>query len=176
METYRERRGSSRGWERWCAQRSRQGFLALQKGCQQDSIDDEAGLLTNDRLDGLVNVVVDVLVGLNTAGDLFTDNRGNRLGALVGVSLFLQLGSVFRDHVVLGLSNNFGHNVEFMLGVQDLLVNNGLNSVLVVVNVSFSVNGLDGLDLFPLLDVFLDDFRGGFRADLGAVVVEGEPK
>lgn len=116
-----------------------------------------------------MDVVVDVLVGLNTAGNLFADNGGDSLGALVGVSLLLQLGSVFRDHVVLGLSDNFGQNVEFMLGVQNLLVNNGLNSVLVVVDVSFSVNGLDGLDLFPLLDVFLDDFRGGFRADLGAV-------
>jgi hypothetical protein len=116
-----------------------------------------------------VNVVVDVLVGLDTAVNLFTDDGGDSLGALVGVSLFLQLGSVFRDHVVLGFSNNFRQDVEFMLGVQNLLVDNGLNSVLVVVNVSLSVDGLDGFNLLPLLDVFLDDFRGGFGADLGAV-------
>ena len=117
----------------------------------------------------VVNVVVDVLVGLNTAGDLLSDNGGNGLGVVVGVSLFLQLGSVLGDHVVLGLPGNLGQDIEFMLGVQNLLVNDGLNSVLVVVDVSFSVNGLDGLDLFTLLDVFLNDFRRGFRADLGAM-------
>lgn len=130
------------------------------------------GFTLDDGLDGLVDVVVDVLVGLNTAGNLLPNDGGNSLGVVVGVSLFLQLGSVLGDHVVLGLSDNFRQDVEFMLGVQNLLVGDGLNSVLVVVNVSFTVNGLDGLDLFTLLDVFLDDFRGGFRADLGAVQEE----
>jgi hypothetical protein len=134
------------------------------------------GFTLDDGLDSLVDVVVDVLVGLNTAGNLLPDDGGDSLGVVVGVSLFLQLGSVLGDHVVLGLSNNLGQDVEFMLGVQNLLVGDGLNSVLVVVNVSLSVNGLDGLDLFTLLDVFLDDFRGGFRADLGRVGLVGSGK
>lgn len=125
--------------------------------------------LTNDGLDGFVDVVVDVLVGLDATSNLLSDDGGSSLGVVVQVSLFLQLGSVFRDHVMLGFTGDFGQDVEFVLGVQDLLVNNGLNSVLVVVNVSFTVNGLDGLDSLVLLDVFLDDFRGGFRADLSAM-------
>jgi hypothetical protein len=116
-----------------------------------------------------VDVVVDVLVGLDATSNLLSDDGGSSLGVVVQVSLFLQLGSMFRDHVMLGFTGDFGQDVEFVLGVQDLLVNNGLNSVLVVVNVSFTVNGLDGLDSLVLLDVFLDDFRGGFRADLSAM-------
>ena len=127
------------------------------------------GFTLDDGLDGLVNVVVDVLVGLNTAGGLLSDDGGNGLGVVVGVSLLLQLGSVLGDHVVLRLPSDLRQDVEFMLGVQNLLVSDGLNSVLVVVDVSLSVNSLDGLDLFTLLNVLLDDGRGGFRADLSPV-------
>ena len=145
-------------------------FVASLSARQSDNKAAGKGSMLNEGWMGVfLDLVVDVLVGLNTAGDLLSDDRGNSLGVVVGVSLFLQLGSVLGDHVVLGLPGNLGQDVEFMLGVQNLLVNNGLNSMLVVVDVSLSVNGLDGLDLFTLLDVFLNDFRRGFRADLGAM-------
>jgi hypothetical protein len=127
-----------------------------------------ANTLTNNGLNGFVDVVVDVLIGLDGTSNLFSNNGGSSLGVVVQVSLFLQLGSVFRDHVMLGFTGDFGQDVVFVLGVQNLLVNDGLNSVLVVVDVSFTVDGLNGLDSFVLLDVFLNDFRGGFGADLGA--------
>lgn len=60
-----------------------------------------------------------------------------------------------------------------MLSGQSLLVDDGLNSVLVVVNVPLPVDGLDLLDSLVTGDVLLDDGGGGLGADLGRVGLVG---
>jgi hypothetical protein len=60
-----------------------------------------------------------------------------------------------------------------VLSGQSLLVDDGLNSVLVVVNVPLPVDGLDLLDSLVTGDVLLDDGGGGLGADLGRVGLVG---
>lgn len=134
------------------------------------------GLSLNDRLDGLVNVVVNVLVGDGGSGTLVSNGTRDGLSVDVSLSLLLELLSVLREHVVLGLPYGLGEDVEFLLGRKNLLVLDGLDSVLVVVDVSLSVNGLNLLDSLVRSDVLLDDLGGGLRADLGGVALVGGRK
>ena len=74
---------------------------------------------------------------------------------------------------MLGFPGNLGHNIVLVLGRGGLLVNNGLDPVLVVVDVPLPVNGLDLLDGLVPGDVLLDDSGGGLGADLGRVGLVG---
>jgi hypothetical protein len=60
-----------------------------------------------------------------------------------------------------------------VLSGQSLLVDNGLNSVLVVVNVPLPVDGLDLLDSLVAGNVLLYDGGGGLGADFGRVGLVG---
>jgi len=131
------------------------------------------GLPVDDRLDGLVDVVVDVLAGNGGGGDHVTVNIIDNLGVGVQVPLLLQLLPVLGEHVMLGLPGQLLSNLVLVLGGQDLVVNNGLDTVLVVVDVPLPVNGLDLLDSLVSGDVLLDDGGGGLGADLGGVGLAG---
>ena len=74
---------------------------------------------------------------------------------------------------MLGLPGQLLSNLVLVLGGQDLVVNNGLDTVLVVVDVPLPVNGLDLLDSLVSGDVLLDDGGGGLGADLGGVGLAG---
>lgn len=63
-----------------------------------------------------------------------------------------------------------------VLGLEDLLVLNGLDSVLVVVDVAFSVDGLHGLGVLLRTDVLLGDFGGYFRANLSVSLAVRQPE
>jgi len=131
------------------------------------------GLPVDDRLDGLVDVVVDVLAGNGGGGNHVTVNIIDNLGVGVQVPLLLQLLPVLGEHVMLGLPGQLLSNLVLVLGGQDLVVNNGLDTVLVVVDVPLPVNGLDLLDSLVSGDVLLDDGGGGLGADLGGVGLAG---
>ena len=87
--------------------------------------------------------------------------------------LLLQLLPVLGEHVMLGLPGQLLSNLVLVLGGQDLVVNNGLDTVLVVVDVPLPVNGLDLLDSLVSGDVLLDDGGGSLGADLGGVGLAG---
>jgi len=131
------------------------------------------GLPVDDRLDGLVDVVVDVLGGNGRGGGQASLGLTDLLGVPVEGSLLLELLPVLGEHVVLGLPGHLGDNIVLVLSGQSLLVDNGLNSVLVVVNVPLPVDGLDLLDGLVTGDVLLDDGGGGLGADLGRVGLVG---
>jgi len=131
------------------------------------------GLPVDDRLDGLVDVVVDVLAGNGGGGNHVTVNIIDNLGVGVQVPLLLQLLPVLGEHVMLGLPGQLLSNLVLVLGGQDLVVNNGLDTVLVVVDVPLPVNGLDLLDSLVSGDVLLNDGGGGLGADLGGVGLAG---
>jgi len=131
------------------------------------------GLPVDNRLDGLVDVVVDVLAGNGGGGNHVTVNIIDNLGVGVQVPLLLQLLPVLGEHVMLGLPGQLLSNLVLVLGGQDLVVNNGLDTVLVVVDVPLPVNGLDLLDSLVSGDVLLDDGGGGLGADLGGVGLAG---
>jgi len=131
------------------------------------------GLPVDDRLDGLVDVVVDVLAGNGGGGNHVTVNIIDNLGVGVQVPLLLQLLPVLGEHVMLGLPGQLLSNLVLVLGGQDLVVNNGLDTVLVVVDVPLPVNGLDLLDSLVSGDVLLDDGGGSLGADLGGVGLAG---
>lgn len=70
------------------------------------------------------------------------------------------------EHVLLDLPDlALSHGVD-VLGWQDLLGGDWLDSVLVVVNVPLSVDGLGGLDVLLRLDGLLGHFWGDLGADL----------
>ena len=74
---------------------------------------------------------------------------------------------------MLGFPGNLGHNIVLVLGRGGLLVNDGLDPVLVVVDVPLPVDGLDLLNGLVPGDVLLDDGGGGLGADLGRVGLVG---
>jgi len=131
------------------------------------------GLPVDDRLDGLVDVVVDVLGGNSGGGNHVPVDIINNLAVGVKVSLLLELLSVLGKHVVFRLPSQFLCDLELVLCGQHLVVNNRLNPVLVVVNVPLPVNSLDLLDSLVSGDVLLDDGGGGLGADLGGVGLVG---
>lgn len=129
------------------------------------------GLTLDHGLDGLVNVVVDVLVGDSRSSSLCADGLRNGLSVLVHSALLLELLAVLGQHVGLGLTDLLGQDVVLMLGLQHLLVGDRLDAVLVVVDVTLAVNSLGDLGVLLRLDVLLDDLGRGLRADLGGVVL-----
>jgi len=131
------------------------------------------GLPVDDRLDGLVDVVVDVLGGNSGGGNHVPVNVINNLAVGVKVSLLLELLSVLGKHVVFRLPRELRGHLVLVLCGQYLVVNNRLNPVLVVVNVPLPVNSLDLLDSLVSGDVLLDDGGGGLGADLGGVGLVG---
>jgi hypothetical protein len=83
------------------------------------------------------------------------------------VVLLVQAGLLLGGHLDPLLSGDLGHNVGHVLGSKDLLGGDGLDSVLVVVDMLLSVDGLGGLDVFVLGDDLLGDRGSGLGADLG---------
>lgn len=105
------------------------------------------GFPVNDGLNGLVNVVVDVLGGYGLSGGQSPLGLTNNLSVLVQGPLLLELLPVLGKHVMLGLPGDLGDNVVLVLGGEGLGIGDGLNSVLVVVDVPFTVNSLDLLNV-----------------------------
>ena len=124
------------------------------------------GLTLDDRLDGLVDVVVLVGADVGTKVGGRSLSVGDDLLVLVLGSLLVELGLVLWEHVLLVLSLNGGGNSVDVLSGEDLVVLDRLDTVLVVVNVLLTVDGLGGLDVLLGTDLLLDDFRGDLRADL----------
>jgi len=125
-------------------------------------------LTLDDRLDGLVDVVVlvsvDVLTHVSGGSLSLTDDL---LVAVLG-SLLVELGLVLWEHVLLVLSlDDRGGGLD-VSGGEDLLVLDGLDSVLVVVDVLLTVDGLGGLDVLLGSDLLLNDLGGDLGADLGS--------
>ena len=81
-------------------------------------------------------------------------------------SLLVELGLVLGEHVLLVLLHDGGRGRVDVLGREDLVVLDRLNSVLVVLDMSLSVNGLGGLDVLLSSDVLLRNLRGDLGADL----------
>jgi hypothetical protein len=104
------------------------------------------GLPLDDGLDGLVDVVVNVLVGNGRSSGQSPLSVSDSGGVLVSVPLLLELLPVLGEHVVLGFTDDLGDDVVLMLGGQGLVVGDGLDTVLVVVDVPLTVDGLDLLD------------------------------
>lgn len=129
------------------------------------------GLLLDDWLDGLVHVVVDVLVGNRRSLNVrpLRLPHGSRIP--VQLPLLLQLLLVLRKHIVLRLPHDFGDDVIFMLGREGLVGLDGLDTVLVVVDVTFTVDGFGGFDFLDRLDVLLSDWGSSLSADLSGVVL-----
>jgi hypothetical protein len=113
-----------------------------------------------------VDVVVLVLADVRAEVGGRSLGRANVLLVLEGGSLLVELGLVLGEHVLLVLSDNGGSGRLDVLGGEDLVVLNRLDSVLVVLDVSFSVDGLGSLDVLLRSDVLLDDLRGDLGADL----------
>ena len=118
-------------------------------------------------LTGLVDVVVLVGVDVSTEVSGRSLSLSNVLLVSVSGSLFVQLGLVLWEHVLLVLSNDSWGGGLDMLGGENLVVFDGLDSVLVVVDVSLSVDGLGSLDVLLWSDLLLNDLWGDLRADLG---------
>jgi hypothetical protein len=77
-----------------------------------------------------VDVVVLVLVDVGTDVCCGSLSLADVLGVGVGSSLLVELGLVLWDHVLLVFTDNNGGDGRGVLGGEDLLVGNGLNSVL----------------------------------------------
>lgn len=127
------------------------------------------GLLLDDWLDGLVDVVVDVLVGNRRSLNVRPLRLPNGSRIPVQVPLLVQLLLVLWEHVVLGLPGYFRDDIVLVLGREGLVGLDGLDTVLVVVDVTFTVDGLGGFDFLLGLDVLLGNWGSGFSADLGGV-------
>jgi len=131
------------------------------------------GLTVDDGLDGLVDVVVDVLGGNGRGGSQSPVHITDLLGIPVKGPLLLELLPVLGEHIMLALPRNLGDDIVLVLSRSLNLIDDGLNSVLVVVDVPLPVDGLDLLDGLVTRDVLLDDGGGGLGADLGGVGLVG---
>jgi len=131
------------------------------------------GFTLDNRLDGLVDVVV--FVSPNMSAEMSTGSLdfSGVLEVLVHRPLLVEFLLVLGKHVLLVLAgDNGGHGVH-VLGLELLFVDNGLDSVLVVVDVPLPVDGLGSLGVLLRTDVLLDDLWGGLRAYLGGVGLLG---
>jgi hypothetical protein len=63
-----------------------------------------------------------------------------------------------------------------MLSVEGAVILDGLDAVLVVVNVTLTVDSLDSLSVLLRADVLLSDLGGDFGADLGRLGLVGGRK
>jgi len=118
------------------------------------------GLTLDHGLDRLVDVVVFVGVDVGTQVSVGALHVVDNL--LVGVerALLVELLLVLGEHVLLVLSHNGGGGRGDVRGLEGLGIVDGLNTVLVVVNVPLSVDGLDGLNTLLGNDVLLNDLGG----------------
>lgn len=134
------------------------------------------GLLVDNRLDGLVDVVVDVLTADGGCNRLRVHSLD--LGALVsklgslGSETLLDLGVV----AVLERAVLDGGKVVVVLLGENLTVLDGLDGGVVVVLVNLLVDG--GLDLLVLLELMalVGDSRGDLLVDGGVVVAGAGPE
>jgi len=161
------------GWE---------GGGLVDNGCLVDLLVDGVGVVYNDwgdgltldnRLNSLVDVVVLVLVDVCSDVGGRSLNLANVLCVDVSSSLLVELGLVFWDHVLLVFTDDNGCDRGLVLGGEDLLVLDGLDSVLVVVDVLLTVNGLGSLNVLLRTNVLLGDLWGSLGADLGRVGLGG---
>jgi hypothetical protein len=106
------------------------------------------GLLLDHRLDSLVNVVVDVLIGNSAVVCFGALYLADLLRVLVHGSHTLELLSVFWEHLLLVLAGDLGDHLMTVLSLLDLLVLDRLHTVLVVMNVAFPVDGCMGMECF----------------------------
>lgn len=126
-------------------------------------------LALNNGLDCLVDVVVLVLIKSST--DMLSALLDGTSGSGV-VSQVLLLGKsllVFRSHLLLVFSSDHRLGGVDMLGVEGLVVLNGLDSVLKVVDMSLTVDRFSGLNMFLRPDMLLDDFGRSVRADFSGL-------
>jgi len=134
-----------------------------------ESLVDANGVVDDGRLDGLtldhgldrlVDVVVLVGVDLSTEVGLSALHVVDNL--LVGVlrALLVELLLVLGEHVLLVLTQNLRGGLDDVRGFEGLGIVDGLDTVLVVVNVPLSVDGLDGLNALLGNDVLLNDLGG----------------
>lgn len=117
-------------------------------------------------LTGLVDVVVLVLADVRAEVSGRSLSLADVLLVLEGGSLLVELGLVLGEHVLLVLPDDSGSRRLDVLGGQDLVVLDRLHSVLVVLDMSFTVDGLGGLNVLLRSDVLLGDLRGDLGADL----------
>lgn len=122
-------------------------------------------LALNNRLDGLVDVVVLVLIESSTHVLSALFDRTSRSSVLSQVPLLRKSLLMFRSHFLLVFSGDHRFGGVDMFGVEGLLVLNRLKSVLKVVNMSLAVDGFSGLNTFLRPDMLLDDLGGGVCAD-----------
>lgn len=127
------------------------------------------GLPLDDRLNSFVDMVVLMLVNMGSQVSMrLLDIAGGLLVAMHS-SLLLEGLLVLGKHLLLMLSDDGRGSDMNMLGVQSLLVLYGLNSVLVMVNVPFTVNSLNTFSVLLGPDMLLNDFGGRLSANLGGV-------
>lgn len=129
---------------------------------------------TNVKLTSLVDVVVLVLVHVGTQVGSRTLDLTDLGGVGVGSSLLVELLLVLGKHVLLVLADDCRGGRLDVLGLEHLLVLDGLNSVLVVVDMSLTVDSLDGLYMLLRADLLLDDLGSHFRAYLVVSKVPSE--
>lgn len=113
-----------------------------------------------------MDVVVLVLVHVRTKVGSRALNLTDTGGVGVGRALLVELLLVLREHVLLVLTDDGGGSGLDVLGLENLVILDGLDTVLVVVDMTLPVDGLDGLGVLLGTDVLLGDFRGDLRADL----------
>jgi hypothetical protein len=135
-------------------------------------------------LTSLVDVVVLVLVDVCAEMGGWSLDLTNLGGVGVSGALLVQLSLVIRIHVRLParqqnlfnkqrttylvlLDNSRGDRCN-MLGLENTLVLDRLDSVLVVVDVSLTVDSLNGLDVLLGTNVLLCDLGGDLGADLAS--------
>ena len=113
-----------------------------------------------------MDVVVLVLADVRAEMSGRSLSLADVLLVLEGGSLLVELGLVLGEHVLLVLPDDSGSRRLDVLGGQDLVVLDRLHSVLVVLDMSFTVDGLGGLNVLLRSDVLLGDLRGDLGADL----------
>ncbi|GAO49938.1 hypothetical protein G7K_4074-t1 [Saitoella complicata NRRL Y-17804] len=127
------------------------------------------GLALNDGLDNLLNVVVGVLSSDGTG--IYLDALGREDGTLVVESSLLRLegtGSL-RSHLGLHTALSDGDDILDVNLSLDLTVSNGLDTLLVVLDVVLAVNGLSDLLTLGALDGLVDDGGLDLLANVGGV-------
>lgn len=143
-----------------------------------------------------MDVVVLVLIDSSTHMRSALLDLTSRSGVASQVPLLGKSLLVFRTHFLLVFSGDHRLGGVDMLGVEGLLVLNGLESVLKlicksyvmivdmgvrktyleVVNMSLAVDGFSGLNMFLRPDMLLNDLRGGVCADLLSKVKDTSTK
>jgi hypothetical protein len=118
-------------------------------------------------------LTVNVLVGVSTNVSLRSLNVTNDLSRLVHVALLVELDLVLWVHLLLVLTSEGRESLFDVLGVKNAVVLNGLNTVLVVVNVTLLIDSLGNLGVLLGTDVLLDDLGCDFGANLGRVTLVG---